>query len=337
MKKPTIKDVAKLAKVSPATVSRTLQQPNIVAEETRKRIFKAIKQLNYQTNGIAQTLRRRKSHIILVVVPNIKNPFFARVFEGIHQCAKQENYTIFLANTDGNEAQEEAYIRQLLKGWVDGIILLNGRISPNIQEQVELSQLPIVFACEFNKNTSFLPVVRTNNLKASMELVDLLIKNGHKNIAYVNGPKENSLAKERYKGYLQSLKKAQIQYKKEYYYQGDYSLRSGIKSAQYYLSLKKRPSAVFCANDEMALGLMSELKKNDIKIPEDISIVGFDDIDFSATSFPSLTTIRQDAETIGYKATEILFKRMNNQKIKKPSAPIDIPHRLIERETVNRA
>ncbi len=334
-KKPTIKDVARLSGTSPATVSRALQHSHLVTKKTRRRIHKAIKELNYQVNTAGQALRSQKTSTILVVVPNISNPFFSKIFDGIHSCAQQQNYTVFLANTNGDEQQEEIYINQLLKRRIDGIILLNGSIPKSIQETVDLARMPIVFACEYpSKNIKHIPVVRTDNVKASEDIVNLLIENGHRKIAYVNGPKDNVLAKERYGGYKNSLKHAGININNEYFYQGNYDLASGVGAAQYFLSLENRPTAVFCANDEMAIGLMYEFQKQSILIPCDISVAGFDDIDFASKILPSLTTIKQDAYTIGYQAMQVLFLRMKAQEAPKGSFLLNIPYQMIIRDSI---
>lgn len=336
-KTPTIKDVAKLSNASPATVSRALQQPHLVKKDTIKRINKAIKKLNYQVNVTAQALRSRKTYTILVVVPNIKNPFFSHIFDGIHQYAEQQNYTVFLANTNGDEAQEQIYINQLIRGRVDGIILLNGSIPSSLHLQVDLSKMPIVFACESpDDSLAHTPLISINNIKAAKELVDLLIDQGHKKIAYVNGPEDNSLAKDRYFGYQTSLQSADIDLNDKFFYQGNYKLETGVDAAQYFLSLKERPTAIFCANDEMAIGLIYELQKNGVNIPHDISVAGFDDIDFASTIRPALTTVNQNAKTIGYKATEALFERMKNPLIPAENLSFEVSYEIIERESTHK-
>lgn len=330
---PTIKDVAKLSNTSPATVSRALQQPHLVSKKTQKRIQEAIKELNYQVNTAAQTLRSRKSYTILVVVPNIKNPFFSKVFDGILCYAEQQDYTVFIANTNGNEEQEYIYVNQLLRGRVDGIILLNGKIPPSLQEQLDLPTAPIVFACEYPyQNITQLPIVKTNNSGATEELINLLIRHGHRKIGFLNGPPKNSLNIERYSGYKKSLEAANIKINNQYYFEGDYESISGVRAAQYFMTLKDLPTAIFCASDEMAIGLIYELQVQGIKVPQDISVVGFDDIDFSSKILPALTTIAQDAETIGYKATEALFARINAEKTY-TQWPLEIPHKIIERDS----
>ena len=317
-----ISDVSAAAGVSTATVSRALRNPDKVSAKTLKKVMQAVEALNYRPNSLARNLRQDQSFLILVLVPGIANLFFAQVLQGVERAAKELGYSIVLGDTREDIQIEEDYFRLLETRVVDGVL----HLSPNpLSSQKYLEKgYPIVHAN--GSATTPAPSVRIDNEQAAHSAVEHLIKLGHKSIACISGNIEHPHARERLSGYRKALESANIKVNEDLIYYGDFSMQSGVDIAQTLMNRDKRPSALFCMKDEIAIGAMQSLQAKGFKLPNDIAIAGFDNIDFATSCSPALTTVSQPAETMGDIALRMLIKAITKKPIE--NELVVLPHQL---------
>jgi len=322
--------VSKKAGVSTATVSRAFASPEKVLEKTRKTILEAAAELNYRPNGLARGLRVKRSNVLVVLVPDISNPFFSRVIRGIETGAHERGYSILLGNTAGERERELFYSSLIASSQADGII----QLSASYPLKVETPNVPIVNACECF-DAPKVSQVKLDNEAAARAVTEFLIAQGHKRIAVINGPEDSPLTRERLAGYRSAIKSAGLSFDDELQAPGDFTTKSGAFAVDALMAIKQPPSAIFCQNDEMAFGAMKRLKEIGLVIPADISVVGFDNIRFSEYSNPPLTTVSQPAEALGRRAVEILCDRMEGL-VSVDERTVDIlPYELIVRESTS--
>jgi LacI family repressor for deo operon, udp, cdd, tsx, nupC, and nupG len=323
----TIKDVAAMAGVSTATVSRALSEPGKVTEETRERVLQAVKASGYKMNTAARQFRRQRTETVLVVVPDIGNPFFSNIIQSIETCAQQHNYRVVLGETTTGSSEADSYASYMRQRHVDGTILLTAEGIENFI--AEDAGIPVVMACEYLAQSPC-PTVRIDNLRAAEDAVNHLLELGHRRIAYINGPAASPLSKDRLKGYQHALKSAGIAVENELLTQGDYSPGSGYLCAQQLLALDHPPTAIFAASDPMAIGVMRAASERRCQIPQQLSLVGFDDIRFAEFMTPGLTTIHQPRELIGSTAMEQLLQLLDGTT---PQHDTVLQHELVIRES----
>lgn len=317
-----ITDVARLAGVSTATVSRVLADPSRVTPKTRARVQDAVARLGYVPNPAARTLRSQKTRMVLVVLPDLENVFFSRILRGIEETLAAAGYGMIIADLPPGSERGPA-IAGFARRQVDGVILLNGR---TLGPQAE--GLPAIGLCEAIADAGF-PQIVVDNRPAAARVVAHLAGLGHRRIAHLVGPKGNVLEVEREAGYEDGLAAAGLPFDSALVWPGDYTLESGARAAARLLATPERPTAVFCSNDTMAIGLVGALAEAGLRVPEDVSVAGFDDIEFAAMSRPALTTIRQPRRLLGQAAADALLARLAGD------AP---PHRrVLETELVVRA
>lgn len=304
-----IREVSARAGVSVATVSRTLTTPAKVAPKTRRQVLAAVRALNYRPNLLARNFRSRRSYAIVVLVPNIANPFFSSVVRGIEQVAQQNGYAVLLGDTQGMAQREEQYMRLVASNQADGIIQLSARLNRKALGRLwrKGTTPAIVNACEC-VDRPFCPSIRLDNILAARHMTDHLTGLGHRRIAAVMGPAESPLTRDRLKGFRQGLRAAGLTGDQAMEISGDFSIRSGAEAGRRILSLKRRPTAVFCFNDEMALGVMHQLLSAGVTVPQQISVAGFDDIEFARFATPPLTTMAQPMQQMGAAAMMSLIE-----------------------------
>jgi len=304
-----MKDVAKLANVSPATVSRVLSHPDLVQKETRERVLEVIKELNYQPNLVARQFRKKETKIILVVVPDITSSFFSKILRGIEHVASRHGYQVILCDTDNDLEKEREYINLLYQKQADGVILLTARLGQ--QELENLSkEFPMVLACEYIDELN-VPTVSVDNISSSRKMTEYLIRLGHTKIAHITGRINGVLGRDRLKGFQQALMTHNLEIDSAYIQEGDVSLDSGYHQMQKLLALETPPTAVFVFNDEMAYGALKAAKDHGIEVPENLAIVGFDNLEISMIVDPPLTTIHQPRYEIGKKAMTLLLQLLS--------------------------
>lgn len=312
----TIKDIAKRANVSIATVSRVINNKSEgVGPETRERILNIIKDMNYYPSRIARGMVTKKSNILGLILPDISNPFFPDLVRGVEDTASNYGYNIILCNTDNNKDKEEAYIRVLKENHVAGIIFTSviRKKDRNIKLLLE-SKIPFVLM-DRNININNVPKVFTDNISGMYEMISYLIQNGHQSIAYISGPNLNSSTDQRLKGYKMALTDAGIPIDLGIIKEGNYKMDSGRTCMIELLKENKKFTAVACANDMMAVGALDVLKDRGIKIPDEISITGYDDILMTTVISPKLTTVAQPKYEMGCIAAELLIKQVQGQEI----------------------
>ncbi|MFB3159928.1 LacI family DNA-binding transcriptional regulator [Neobacillus sp. 179-J 1A1 HS] len=310
-----IADVAKMANVSTATVSRVISNAGTVKKETAEKVLEAIKKLNYQPNMLARQLRRSETKTILVVVPDITNTFFSAVLRGIESVAIENGYQVLLGDARNNVETETSYLTILGQKKADGLILLTARTDQKILE--ELSQdYPVVLACEYYEGTQ-LPTVSIDNVSSARKATEYLISLKHKRIGHISGPLNVVVGRDRCKGFHQAMAKHGLSVDPSLVQEGEFSFESGFNLMMKFLSLEEPPTAIFAGNDEMAMGAVKAAKSKGFRVPEDLSVVGFDDIKFASIFEPALTTIAQPTFDMGQKAMHLLLKIINDEELEK--------------------
>ncbi|WP_243369578.1 LacI family DNA-binding transcriptional regulator [Microvirga solisilvae] len=304
-----IQDVAKLADVSTATVSRALASPEKVSPEARARVLEAIAKTGYVPNLAARSLRSQKTSMVLVVLPDLSNTFFSKILRGIEERLFEAGYGMIISDLDGSPEKEAHFAAFTAAGRVDGAILLNGHLFGQTREgegTPAKTGIPLVALCEAIPSAD-IPQIEIDNRAAASRMTQHLASLGHRSIAYVSGPAHNILEKERFIGYQDGLKAAGLPFDPALVLPGDYTIESGVMAGQDLVGRTTRPTAAFCTSDEMAIGLMRTLLSAGLRVPEDISVAGFDDIDFAAVAEPALTTIHQPRRELGQAAASVLI------------------------------
>ncbi|WP_417935455.1 LacI family DNA-binding transcriptional regulator [Geobacillus subterraneus] len=246
-----ISDVAKLANVSTATVSRVLSNSGNVKKTTEK-VLEAIRKLNYQPNMLARQLRKLETKTILVVVPDITNTFFSKVLRGIEHVAIENDYEVLLGDTGNNIERESGYLNILRQRKADGMILLTARLESHVLEEIA-SEFPVVLACEYLEGST-IPTVSIDNISSARKATEYLIHLGHRRIGFISGPLNVILSRDRLKGFRQAMAQHGIPVESFLVQEGDFSFESGYNMMMKFLALDQPPTAVFASNDEMAIG-----------------------------------------------------------------------------------
>lgn len=306
-----IRDVARLAGVSVATVSRALSNPEKVSPESLDKVHNAIAQVGYRPNMLARNFRSARAYAVVVLVPDIANPFYSLFIRALEDRAHQKGYAVLLGDTRGTPERELEYIRRVETRLADGIVQL--RPSSEKSQNNIPADVPCVNACGCEYTTG--PAIRIDNRGAAKSMVNYLISLGHKRIGVISGLKDNPHAIDRLEGYKEAIAEAGIPFEKDLIAEGDFTMWSGLNAAFQFCNMKNRPTAIFSMNDEMAIGAMQTLKNQGIRIPEDISVTGFDDIAYAKYSDPSLTTISQPAEEMGKMAMDMLLKVIEGEPL----------------------
>ncbi|RFU60053.1 LacI family DNA-binding transcriptional regulator [Bacillus sp. V59.32b] len=323
-------DVAKKANVSTATVSRVISNSGTVKRETTEKVLEAIELLKYQPNMLARQLRRSETKTILVVIPDITNTFFSKVLRGIEAVAIQNGYQVLLGDALNSVEHESGYLNILRQKKADGMILLTARIDEALLDEIA-KEFPVVLACEYMEGSQ-IPTVSIDNISSARKATDYLIGLGHKRIGFISGPLNVVLGRDRLKGFKQAMAQRSLPVEPLLVQEGDFSYESGFNMMLKLLAIDHPPTAVFAANDEMAIGAIKAIKSKGLQVPEDLSVIGFDDIKFASIFEPSLTTIAQPTFDIGSKATELLIKIINQDRLDEKKQYI-LADELIVRES----
>jgi LacI family repressor for deo operon, udp, cdd, tsx, nupC, and nupG len=255
---PTIQDVAREANVSTATVSRALSLPGRVSEDTRRIVMEAVERTGYAVNRTARNLRRQETNSILVLVPNLGNPFFSRILAGIEARLARDGYNVLVADTRHPEGRTERLLDYFHVNRADGIICLDGTLPRTFFANGSASVPPVVFCCEWVEATDR-PSIRFDNVGGEAAAVRHLVEHGHRKIAHILGPADNVLTRERLAGFRHGLERHGLEARPEWIFDGDYSLQSGVEAARRWIALDDRPTGITAASDIMACGFVSEL------------------------------------------------------------------------------
>jgi DNA-binding LacI/PurR family transcriptional regulator len=313
-KKITIKDVAKVTGISKSTISRVVNNFNNVNNETRLKVLKAIDDLGYQTNYFARGLRKNKSDMIGIIIGNVLNPFYSTISKAVEETASKYGYNVVLCNSGSEPEKELKYLKILQEEQVDGIIFSPSGQNKKIINKLLHEQNKIVVIDRKIEGIEC-DSVTIDNIKSSYEAVSFLINQGFKRIGIICVPLAIRTGKERLDGYIKALKENKIDIDEELIKKGDLSMNSGIEFTGELLKLENPPQAIFVCNLDMTTGALQKLKKENYKIPQDISLLGFDDAEWTPLLEPPLTTVSQPVYSIGSMATELLIKRINGDTI----------------------
>ena len=332
MASPTIIEVARLAGVSTATVSRCLNDPDKVGKRTLARVRKVIEDINFSPNTLAQSFRRGKTNIILVVVHEIGSWLFSEILDGIRSVVGGR-YSIILMESRFGLTENNNFVDMLVAKQVEGVILLCSPLpfSKKLIEVNKARQLPIVIGLEpLDTELNKLPSVHIDNYQAGYEGANYLIGLDHRRIVFVSGPKNSLVTKDREVGFCDAMQHAGLPLDAECVVYSNLTVNGGVNAANLIFGRVQPPTAIFCANDDMALGVLSAAQKRRIDVPGQMSVMGFDDTCYAAISAPPLSTIAQPARDIGIRAAARLLNAIEAPDHEVGAAEI-LPHRLVAR------
>jgi LacI family transcriptional regulator, galactose operon repressor len=326
----TIRDVAKAANVSTSTVSHVINETRYVSPDTRSRVLQAMKELKYQHNRLASSLRNRKTHTIGVLVPNSANPYFAEILAGIEAACYEQDYHIIMGNANDDSEREQSYLKVLLSRQVDGILLIStGAFDDSIRLLSE-NKTSVVMV---DRSTELATVdeIFTDNRGGGYLATEYLLSLGHRRIGCVTGPSFLTPSSDRVRGYRDAFASANLTPCDKWVVAGDFQHKGGYEAAQELLHFDEKPTAIFACNDLMAVGVMAALQGAGLLVPHDVSVIGYDDIPLASYANPRLTTIAQPARELGHLAVARLLERFND-----PDAPARhemLPVTLVERDS----
>ncbi|NLF66321.1 MAG: LacI family transcriptional regulator [Chloroflexi bacterium] len=329
----SIMDLARRAQVSPTTVSRVLNNSSHpVSEAVRQRVLQAARELDYRPNALARAMITRRTQIVGVIVGDSSDPYFSTIVRGIETEARAHGYLVIICNTDRDPLVEQTHLRLLHDYQVDGIIFAGGsRHDCNSLSTVldELRQDDVALVA-LNPHTVVAAEVRVDNVAAAREMTEHLLALGHRRIALIGGPEELTTTADRLQGYRQALAAAGVPFDPELVWPGAFTFESGVQAARRYLATADRPTALFAANDQTAIGAMAVLRQAGIRIPEDVSVAGFDDIEQARYVFPTLTTISVPMHRLGVEGMRHLLDQLAG---KEPPELLCLPYCLQIRDS----
>jgi LacI family repressor for deo operon, udp, cdd, tsx, nupC, and nupG len=309
----TIHDVARVSGMSIATVSRAFNNPELLSPEARAAIDSAVAVLNYRPHVAARRLRGSRTNLILVVVPSL-NPYFLDIFSGCEAAAKAAGYGVLVGHSERDLARERDYVDQVAAGRADGLILVTAVASYDADD---ISRMPpTVIALDVGEDTD-LPKVRIDHVRAAEMMTNYLVDLGHRRIAHIMGPHGSSLTTHRRDGFARALAGRGIALDPALCLPGDFTVEAGAAAAAAIVSMEEPPTAVFAANDQTAIGAVQHFKSVGWRVPEDISVVGFDDGRLAAMASPALSTVHVPTYQIGFVAIEQLMLLLSSQAIER--------------------
>lgn len=312
--KLTIKEIAEAAGVSKATVSRVLNDSNAVSEETRKKVLEIIKETNFRPNSVARSLSLKKSHLIGIILPDLSNPVFSKIIAGAESYIRNKDYSLLITATDFDIDMKIEHINIMKDKGVDGLILVTDHGSEEFHKTLVEFEKPIIMIGSDSSLPS-IPTIKIDNYKASQDAVQYLIDIGHKKIGMIRGPlSDYHSGKQRFLGYRDKLN-CYGYYSEEFVKEGWYTFDDGYSAMESFIKKGHLPTAIFCASDLLAIGAIKCCIENGINVPDEISFVGFDDVDIARMYNPSLTTIRQPFEEQGDLAIRIMIDMIENKSI----------------------
>ena len=323
-RRPTLSDVARLARVSIATASRALSNPAMVSEASRAAVAAAVESAGYRPNLLARSLRTQSARAIVVLVPGLENPFYPEIIRGLEGAARHRGYSLMLGLTLHDEAVEMSYLQMVHNQRADGLMILDGGLKHVLRAGRDIG-VPTVQVVERLRGAD-LPWVGIDDRAASCKATRHLIDLGHKRIGHLSGLARYYVTPERIAGYRAALKAAGLGYDAELVEPGDFTSPGGEAAAQKLMALANPPTALFCGNDDSALGALRYLRGAGIRVPQDVSIVGIDDTHLASSTEPPLTTLRQPRYEIGIVAMTMLLDIISgkNPRPADQTLPVDM-------------
>lgn len=305
----TIRDVARRAGVSTATVSRALADPERVAEATREQVFRAIAETGFTPNAMARSLRARSTKMVLALLPGIGNSFYTPILNAVEEVLSLAGYGMIMGDTRMDRDREAHYDHLVRAGQVDGVMLLTGRLPHPSFAELDAT-VPIALICNDIPGLDRLTVIEIDNHDAARQATQHLIDLGHRRIGHALGPADNVESVYRVQGYRSALSDAGLPVDDSIVWQGAFRFDAGVEVARRFLAHPDPPTALFTANDEMAMGFIRTVKDAGFSVPGDVSIVGFDDIEYARYFDPALTTMNQPRAELGRLAAQSILARM---------------------------
>lgn len=330
----TIKDVAKLAKVAPSTVSRVIANNPRISEKTKKKVREAMDELGYHPNFIARSLASQSTQAIGLVMPSstdvvFQNPFFPTVLRGLSEGAHEKHYALYMTTGKTDNEILDGVTQMVQGGRVDGVVLLYSKIEDKVLMYLQERGIPFVVIGKPFKHVEEITHVDNDNFRATKEVTEYLIQLGHDHIAFVGGNLNLVVTVERLLGYEKALREAGIPLNDDYIVHEEFLREGGQEAVRELISLKVPPTALVVADDLMALGVLNTLDELGIKVPEDISIISFNNVLVSEMSRPPLTSVDINIFDLGFEAARSLIQKIENPK--EPIKRIIIPHQIVKR------
>ncbi len=310
---PTIKEIAKKAKVSIATISRVLNNDPRVTEKTRNLVLRISEELNYKPNLLARNFVKKKSNVIGLILPEISDEFFTEIIKGVDEITFIGGYYTIVASSHKYRSLEDELVTFTQNGLISGLILLVPNLSKGLTDILEKIRIPVVLINSHPQISRF-HVVAIDNFDGAYSMTKYLLKKGYKKIGFISGPEDNDDSIYRKEGYIQACKEFNNDSFKKWIVNGDFTREGGISGCKTLLEKKIKPEVIFAANDMMALGCYDFLSEKKIKIPDDIAISGFDDIFVSKYLNPGLTTVKINIEEVGRSAAGLLMNKLTNSE-----------------------
>lgn len=331
--KPTIKDVARKSNVSVATVSRILNDLEGYSEETRKKVMQVIDEIGYQRNDIARNLKMKSTHTIGVLLPKVSTNFYIEILSGIEDVAHINGYSVVICNAGDSGERTEEYIKVMIERQMDGIIVCSLPPEKSLIKKIVGVNIPVILISTLYNGFS-VPYVKVDDYKASYAATEYLIKNGHKRIAMLGGEKSDLIAGiPRLEGFIRALKDNKLEVRENLIKHKGFSFKDGITSMEELLKEKEKFTAIFAACDEIAVGALSVAHKRGLKVPDDISIIGYDNTQVAEMCYPALTTLAQPLYEMGQKSVEMIIDKIASSVEVKS---IIMPFKIVERDTVKK-
>ncbi len=330
MGKYTITEFAKLCGTSPATISRVFNNPELVAPQTRKHVEQKMKEFGYKPNPFASRLSSKSSWGLALFVFDILNPFFALIVRNISHLAMEQGIPLTVCDTENNEQKEKIYLDYLLDNKIAGVIFTEGISLATIERSRKYTETVLI---DRHVQEGVVSEVSSDNYSGGRQATEYLLQLNHRRIGFISGPVNWPSVEERFRGYKDALESYGVPFDPELVYEGDLQYESGIRALEYFLTLPEWPTAVFSANDQMAYGAMSKANNLNIAIPDDLSMIGFDDIPFYSFYQANLTTIKQDIPRLCEESFSLLMTKLKNGDSSAAEKRIIVPTRLKIGET----
>lgn len=305
----TIKDVAAIAGISYTTVSHVLNRTRPVSDEVRKKVEAAIAQLDYVPSAVARSLKAKSTATIGLLIPNGINPYFAELARGIEDHCERNGFCVILCNSDDNLEKQRNYLRVLLEKRVDGLIVSSVGGDDSLVHSLLAVRTPMVIVDRDLEHVAA-DLVRIDHELGAYLATSHLLQLGHKHIACICGPAETSVARMRLAGYHRAMREASVEVQPHWVVESDFTGPSGYRAARKLLE-QDRPTAIFAANDMVGIGVLRAAAELNVRVPAELSVIGFDDIQMSQYVYPALTTVGQSILQLGERAAEVLLRRIS--------------------------
>lgn len=323
-----IQEVARKAGVSSATVSRVLNNTTVVSSRTKLKVEKAIKELQYEPSMLGRNLRKSESRLLLVLIDSYSNPYYSNIINGIEDYSIANNYHILLCETDSNPERENIFLNMVRNKLADGVISMNPTIT--LEMLMDLAEKHSIVLCSEYYENGAIPYVTIDNEGAAYKAVKHLIKLGNEKIAFINYDESFIYARQRRRGYERALKEFGLPVRNEWIYHAEgLDFQDGVQALRKFFQCDDRPTAVFAVSDTLAIGALKEVNVRGMKIPDEMAVVGFDNINFSNMTNPTLSTVSQPMYDMGYKAASMLIDSIQGKSVDS----IVMDHELIIRES----